>query len=403
VRFRTVLIVGVVGWGGIKLLQTPGLRPKWVDDLLLRAYAGDYVAMQHDIDQLGGQEAFGAVAKVAGVAGLPVLWVIALQDRGVPMAQLPAAAADTFSVVKDFGAPSTSSAEELLDYKTAVLAEVAKRHGGHALAVVTTDAAPAARGTALAGLRGGCGCDAGAVARPVRGLAGDGTTVAQAFMGQNEASTIVGEGLDAALQFFGDSVKSIPVVGPALKNIGSAALQPVKHAEAVLTDTLHWCAAFLPTQPAKSTIAALKSQSFGDHAFGDLIFDVLNMAGNDSESLRLALKVAGVYNGVTSRFVKDVYDLAQKAGAPQWCAAAVAANVAFALHAWDYAHALVDVVSGKPQTDMTGKTVRDIWLERAQAVYGKSASAQANTDAGAGGAGWLLAAAAAAAAALRFT
>ena len=112
-KFKRVLIFGALAWVLIR-----ATRPKWYDDLMLRAFAADQFADPGKTKE--NREQFEKAADVAARVALPLGWVLVLAQK-VNVGQLEDAAKKVRSKVLSMGPPADTKPETLSQYKAKAL------------------------------------------------------------------------------------------------------------------------------------------------------------------------------------------------------------------------------------------------------------------------------------------
>ena len=95
-------------------------RPKWLDDVLMRCYAKDYLA--------NGQVEVDA-ANAAAEYGMPTKWLVWLHEKGIPKELLSLASKAVGNELLRKGPPKNATPEELERYKMEILNSVLARGG----------------------------------------------------------------------------------------------------------------------------------------------------------------------------------------------------------------------------------------------------------------------------------
>ena len=111
---KTVLILVALGW--VVLRKT---RPKWYDDLMLRAFASE----QYTADESKqSREQFEKAADVASRFVLPLGWMLTVAEKvqDGSAAKIAEAAARIQKAVLKLGPPADTKPETLAAYKDAV-------------------------------------------------------------------------------------------------------------------------------------------------------------------------------------------------------------------------------------------------------------------------------------------
>jgi|APSaa5957512622_1039677.scaffolds.fasta_scaffold184110_1 hypothetical protein len=106
-NLKWIALAGLVYW-----LYVRNMRPKWVDDLLLRGYAADH------LDSARGET---HASMVAAHNGLPIGWALQLKKAGLSEGQLEKAANSVDKKMVQLGQPINANPETLAQYKGAVL------------------------------------------------------------------------------------------------------------------------------------------------------------------------------------------------------------------------------------------------------------------------------------------
>ena len=97
-------------------------RPKWVDDLLLRAYSTDHMGDRGATPESKAQ--FEEAAKIASHTGLPVGWVLHLMAIGGTLNDVSHASSEVVEVMQQMGPPVDCLPETLAQYRDKVLSAV---------------------------------------------------------------------------------------------------------------------------------------------------------------------------------------------------------------------------------------------------------------------------------------
>jgi len=98
-------------------------KPKWVDDLLIRAYSVDHMVDRGITPE--EKQRFEHAAAVASQTGLPVGWVYRLLGLGGTLNQVADAGDEVIATMKEMGPPVDSLPETLASYRDKVLGVVA--------------------------------------------------------------------------------------------------------------------------------------------------------------------------------------------------------------------------------------------------------------------------------------
>jgi len=114
------LAIAVAAAGCVYLLSG---KPKWVDDLLIRAYSVDHMVDRGTTPE--EKERFEQAAAIASQTGLPVGWVFRLLELGGTLNQVAQASNQIIAVMKEMGPPVDSLPETLASYRDKVLSVVA--------------------------------------------------------------------------------------------------------------------------------------------------------------------------------------------------------------------------------------------------------------------------------------
>lgn len=104
------------------LLLTATERPKWVDDLLLRAYSTDHMEDRGATPEAKAQ--FEEAATIASHTGLPVGWVLRLMSVGGTLGDVAHASGEVVEVMQQIGPPVDCLPETLAQYRDKVLLAV---------------------------------------------------------------------------------------------------------------------------------------------------------------------------------------------------------------------------------------------------------------------------------------
>lgn len=101
-------------------------RPKWVDDLILQSYAGDWHPMSSDINKFPN---YNYIASLTNKAEVPVMWGMSLSlDRKVPDDNLSDAIDAIVPILVRIGPPDGKSTVN--EYREFLLNQVASANGG---------------------------------------------------------------------------------------------------------------------------------------------------------------------------------------------------------------------------------------------------------------------------------
>ena len=93
--------------------------PKWVDDLLLRAYSTDHMEDRGSTPESKAQ--FEEAAKIASRTNLPVGWVLHLMSIGGTLNDVAHASSEVIEVMQQMGPPVDCLPETLAQYRDKVL------------------------------------------------------------------------------------------------------------------------------------------------------------------------------------------------------------------------------------------------------------------------------------------
>lgn len=117
-KLRTMLWIAAAAW-----LVTRAVRPKWYDDLMLRAFASDQIAgLPPGADQKA-RENFEKVADTAAKYALPLGWLLRAAEVGTGES-LEGTAKKLKAKVLSMGQPANTEPGTLAAYKSAALAAV---------------------------------------------------------------------------------------------------------------------------------------------------------------------------------------------------------------------------------------------------------------------------------------
>lgn len=119
----TKVAIALAFAGGAYLLSATS-KPKWIDDILIRAYSPD-----HMVDQGTSAEEkarFEQAADISSHTGLPVGWVIGLLKAGATLAEASKAADEVVDTMISLGPPTDTLPKTLANYRDKVLAIVAQ-------------------------------------------------------------------------------------------------------------------------------------------------------------------------------------------------------------------------------------------------------------------------------------
>ena len=119
----TKVAIALAFAGGAYLLSSAS-RPKWIDDILIRAYSPDHMVDQGRTAEEKAR--FEQAADIASHTGLPVGWVIGLLKTGASLAEASQAADEVIETMVKLGPPTDTLPKTLADYRDKVLAIVAQ-------------------------------------------------------------------------------------------------------------------------------------------------------------------------------------------------------------------------------------------------------------------------------------